>query len=383
MRIAYIYTALTSMGGVDRILSTKANYFAEQCGYEVYIITDSQAGRPPVFPLSPKVKHIDLETDFDIQYHHGLMMRAFYYFSLMRRYKKRLTKVLNEIRPDFVLTTLGRDMDFLPKIKDGSIKIGESHIAKHFTRNFHLMEQRGFPYKQIAHYWRRKQEKAVRRLDALVVLTGYDAESWATVRQAEVIPNPSPFTPEHFSSGQNKQIISVGRLNEQKGYDMLIEAWSLVAAKYPDWKLNIYGEGLLRNELDALIKEKKIEQSLHIYAPTPDIAEKYAESSLYVMSSRFEGFGLVLIEAMACGVPCISFDCPYGPSDIIRHSEDGLLIENGNIKKLAEAIVYLIEHKDIRLRMGEKARINSRRYVPEQVMNQWIDLFKKLKKEKE
>lgn len=383
MKIAYIYTALTSIGGVDRILSTKANYFAEVCGYEIYIITDSQNGLAPFFPLSPKIKHIDLETNFDLQYRHNLLVRTFYYFFLMKKYKTRLTKTLKRIKPDFVLTTLGRDMDFLPQIKDGSIKIGESHIAKPFTRNFHLMEQRGFPYRQIAHYWRRKQEKAVKRLDALVVLTQYDAESWKAVKTAEVIPNPSPFTPELFSTCQSKRIISVGRLSEQKGYDMLIEAWQTVSEKHPDWKLYIYGDGELKTGLKQSVRNKHLEESLLICDPTHDIAKKYAESSIYVMSSRFEGFGLVLIEAMACGVPCISFDCPYGPSDIIRNNEDGLLIENGNIEKLAEGIIYMIEHEDIRQRMGEKARINSQRYALEQIINQWINLFDKLKKEKE
>ena len=272
MKIAYIYTALTSIGGVDRILSTKVNYFAEQCGYEVYIITDSQAGRPPVFPLSPRVKHIDLETDFDKQYHHGLIIRTYYYFSLMKQYKKRLTNILKEIKPDFVLTTLGRDMDFLPQIKDGSIKIGESHIAKNFMRNFHLMEQKGFPYKQIVHFWRKKQEKAIKQLDALVVLTPHDAKSWESIKHAEIIPNPIPFIPQKCSTCTNKQIISVGRFSEQKGYERLIEAWAIITTKHPDWHLTIYGEGEQKNELEQLAKKKQIGTTFNICQPTQDLS---------------------------------------------------------------------------------------------------------------
>ena len=379
MKIAYIYTALTSMGGVDRVISKKANYFADECGYEVYIITDSQAGNPPIFPLSSKVKHIDLDIDFDKQYHHGLLIRAYYYFWLIYLYKKKLTKILKEIQADFVLTTLGRDMDFLPKIKDGSIKIGESHIAKPFTRNFHLMEQRGFPYKQIAHYWRKKQENSVRQLHALVVLTTHDAESWKSIKCAEIIPNPAPFSPQQYSTCTAKQIISVGRLNEQKGYERLIDAWAIVNMKHPDWHLTIYGEGEQKKKLKQFIKEKHLEATFHICQPTQEIMNKYIESSIYVMSSHFEGLPMVLIEAKTCGLPCISFDCPHGPSEIIKHGDDGLLIENGNIKKLANAIIYLIEHEDIRINMGKRARLNSKFYASEQIMKKWIELFTKLK----
>ena len=193
MKIVYLYTALVTVGGADRVVTEKANYLAEVLGHDVYIITDSQNGRQPVFPLSTKVKHIDLDVNFDKQYHHGLVIRAYYYFSLMRLYKKRLGKLLDEIKADVVITTLGRDLDFLTKLNDGSKKVGESHIAKQYTRNFHLMEVRGFPYKQIAQYWRRKQEKAVKKLDAFVVLTQYDAGSWKEIKVANIIPNSLPF----------------------------------------------------------------------------------------------------------------------------------------------------------------------------------------------
>lgn len=378
MKIVYIYTALVTVGGADRVVTEKANYLAEVLGHDVYIITDSQNGRQPVFPLSTKVKHIDLDVNFDKQYHHGLLVRAYYYFSLMHLYKKRLGKLLDEIKADVVITTLGRDLDFLTKLKDGSKKVGESHIAKQYTRNFHLMEARGFPYKQIAKYWRRKQEKAVKKLDAFVVLTQYDAESWEEIKVANIIPNSLPFYTEESSSLDKKRIITVGRLSEQKGFDLLVSAWSFITKKHPDWEIHLYGEGELENELKKSITQNGIEDSFIIHKPVKNIKEKYLESSIYVMSSRFEGFGMVLIEAMACGVPCISFDCPHGPSYIIKDGEDGILVENGNVEQLAEAISTLITDTDKRFAMGKAAKQNVLRYSQENIMKQWESLFYKL-----
>ena len=378
MKIVYLYTALVTVGGADRVVTEKANYLAEVLGHDVYIITDSQNGRQPVFPLSTKVKHIDLDVNFDKQYHHGLVIRAYYYFSLMRLYKKRLGKLLDEIKADIVITTLGRDLDFLTKLNDGSKKVGESHIAKQYTRNFHLMEARGFPYKQIAQYWRRKQEKAVKKLDAFVVLTQYDAESWKKIKVANIIPNSLPFYTAESSSLDKKQIITVGRLSEQKGFELLVSAWSYIAKKHPNWEIHLYGEGELENELKKSITQNGIEDSFIIHKPVKNIKEKYLESSIYVMSSRFEGFGMVLIEAMACGVPCISFDCPHGPSYIIEDGEDGILVENGNVEQLAEAISTLITDTDKRVAMGKAAKQNVLRYSQENIMKQWESLFYKL-----
>lgn len=378
MKIAYIYTALVTVGGADRVVTEKANYLADKMNHEVYIITDSQNGRQPVFPLSAKVKHIDLNINFDKQYHHGLIVRSYYYFSLMSLYKKRLTILLNEIKADVVITTLGRDLDFLTKLEDGSRKVGESHIAKQYTRNFHLLEARGFPYKQIAKYWRKKQEKAVKELDAFVVLTQYDAESWKKIKIAEIIPNFLPFDTNESKSLNKKQIITIGRLSEQKGFDLLVLAWARIAKQYPDWQIHLYGEGELENELRKQIAQNQLEDSFIIHQPVKDIKEKYLESSIYVMSSRFEGFGMVLIEAMACGIPCISFDCPHGPSFIIKHGEDGILVENGNIEQLAEAISSLIIDTDKRNSMGKAAKQNVLRYNQNNIMKQWENLFNKL-----
>lgn len=379
MKIVYIYTALTLMGGVDRVLINKANYLADTLGYDIYIITDSQCGKPTVFPLSPNVHHIDLEINFNEQYKYGIIKRFVFYKKQMKEYRKKLEQQIKTIRPNFVISTCGRDLDFLTEIKDGSKKIGESHIARQYCRNFHLMEAKGGIYKLVANYWRKKQERAIAKLDAFVVLTKHDAESWEPVKKAEIIPNPLSFTPKEQSKCTEKRIISVGRLTEQKGYERLIEAWSKIANKYPDWVVDVYGEGEQKEWLKKLIIDYNIGDSFTIYPPTSNIQDKYLESSIYVMSSRFEGLPIVLLEAISCGLPCISFDCPHGPSEIIENGKTGILVENGNVEKLTEAIEELIIHEEKRIKMGKQAHISSQRYSHENIMKLWINLFDRLK----
>ena len=380
MIIAYLYTSLTTVGGADRIITQKANYLTEKLGYEVYMITDSQEGHPFAFPLSPKIKHIDLSINFNRQYRHNACVRFFYYKFLMQLYRKKLENLFRTIKPDIVISTLGRDMDFLTQIHDGSIKIGESHIAKQYTRNFHLIEAKGSIHKLVAGYWRKKQEEAVKQLDTLVVLTAKDAHSWNPVRETVIIPNPLTLYPTRSSTCTGKQVISVGRLSEQKGYDMLINAWKKVASVHPDWTLHIYGEGELKDKLENSISHAQLTQQIKLCKPTPHIMDKYLESAFYVMSSRFEGFGLVLTEAMSCGLPCISYNCPNGPSEIIKNGEDGILVENGNMDKLADAICFFMENETIRKEMGEKARKNILRYSEKSIMQQWDHLFQSMKK---
>lgn len=378
MTITYIYTALTTFGGVDRVLTEKANYFAEAMNYDVYFITDSQAGRPPVFPLSNKVHFIDLETDFDEQYHYNIVRRFFCYRRLMKQYKERLSSTLEQIKPDFILLTCGRELDFLTRLNLPCKIIGESHISKEHCRNFHLMEAKGGVYKMMAKYWRMKQEKAIRMLDAFVVLTKADAFSWQCIREAHVIPNPIIINPDYHSNCESKNIIAIGRLNEQKGFERLIEAWSLIHADNQDWRLTIFGEGEQQKELEELIVEKGVTSTCFIKPPTQHIAHEYHNSSMLVMSSRFEGLPMVLLEAMSYGLPCISFNCPHGPADIIKNDINGLLVENGNIKQLASAIEKLTKDALLRKKMGEQAFCTSENYRIDNIIQKWIDLFNEL-----
>ena len=374
MKITYIYTALVTRGGADRVITNKASWLAEH-GYDVMIVTDTQLGREPIYPLSPKVVLHDLAIDFSLEYGHSLPVRAWWYFKLMRQYRKKLTEVLMKRQSDVVITTLGRDLDFLTKIKDGSVKIGESHIARQFSRNFHLMEQKGGLHKMIAQRWRKKQEKDVCKLDALVLLTREDANSWKGVTNTFVIPNPTPFYPEESSTCESHKAICVGRLNEQKGYEYLIDAWTIVSKRHPDWILNAYGSGEIKEQLQMRIDEKGVSNSLILNEPTSDIIDKYLESSIYIMSSRFEGFPMVLLEAMSCGLPCVSFDCPNGAKDIIEDGRNGFLVGYLNVEQLADNICKLIENESLRKEMSNHAREDVKHYLPTEIMKLWERLF--------
>ncbi len=377
MKILYALESVNLAEGFDRVIIEKANYFAEH-GYDTIICVTSHALAEPYFPISDKVRVIDLGLNFHQQYGHNLLYRAYIYFTLMHRYKKAMQQLLAVEKPDVVITSLGREIDFIADMQDGSVKIGESHIAKDFARNFHLMEQRGFPYRQIARHWRQKLEKAVRKLDALVLLTQHDADSWAGLTRTEIIPNSMPFFPEQASSCENKQVIFVGRFSEQKGLNYLMKTWEGVYKKHKDWTLHMYGEGEQKAILLNLIEEAGLTDAVVVHEPTRQIMEKYQESSIFLLTSRFEGLPMVLIEAQACGLPIVSFNCPWGPADIIKNGEDGFLVEYLNTDEATEKVCLLIEDTELRKRMGKQARINVQRYRRDRVMKQWTDLFTQL-----
>ena len=377
MKITYLYTELTISGGADRVLTDKANYLAEH-GYDVTIITESQMGRPVVFPLYPKVKLVDMGIDFNKQYEHIFLLRSIIYLKCIQQYKVRLKKLLKELKPDIVITLMGRSLDFITSINDGSIKIGEAHTTKAHLRSYHLLEERGGIYKILAKRLRKKQITNASKLSALVLLTPQDAKDWEGVTKTYVIANAIHKMPTESGTLTNKQAIMVGRYNDAKGYDYLTEAWTIVHQRHPDWILNIYGSGELHDQVENRIKDKHLENSMIMHEPTNQIIEKYLESSICVLSSIYEGFPLVIMEAMSCGIPCVSFDSPFGPRNIIKDGEDGILVEYLNSQALAENICKVIEDKQLRKRLGDKAKQNIQRFSQDAIMKQWTDLFEYL-----
>lgn len=378
MKIVYYLPSLQAPGGLERIITFKANYFAEQIGYEVTIVTSEQMNTPPHFPLSNKVKHIDLNVPFDVPYNQLRLTKLLKYPFRYYKFKKKFTTLLKKLQPDITISTLRRELRFINNIKDGSIKIGEFHITR-YSYGVEASQNSNRIPKFLKNKWNSSFIKQLSRLSQLIILTHEGAKDWPELNNITVIPNPIS-TPiiEKKADHSNQQVIAAGRYATQKGFDMLISAWKIVTNRYPTWELRIYGEGDLRNKLQNQIDSLGLSNNCFLEHTVSNIAEKYCESSIYVMSSRWEGFGLVLIEAMTYGLPCVSFDCKCGPSDIIKNEENGILVENGNIEMLAEKICYLIENEDIRIKMGQKARESAKRYLPEQIMPQWETLFKSL-----
>ena len=379
-KIVYCTPALYSAGGVERIVSVKANYFADVLGYDVTVIVTEGKGRASFFPLSDKVKVVNFELGFEELWRASFFRKVLLYLQKQRQFKKLLTAELMRIRPDFTISMLRREINFLTDIRDGSKKIGELHVNRANYRNFEQNESNALK-KLFAKLWMDSLVSKLTKLDRLVVLTEKSKASWPELSNVEVIPDPLPFQVEVKSDLHAKRIISIGRYAYQKGYDILLESWRLVEKTHPDWSLHIYGshDGGVGDykRLQEHIDDYKI-GNVFLHQSTNDIYSCYAESDFYVMSSRFESFGLVLIEAMSCGLPVISFDCKYGPKSIIQKGETGMLVPQGDIKEMAKAICLMIENDEGRQRMAVNARQESKKYHPQNIMPIWHEFYESL-----
>ncbi len=217
------------------------------------------------------------------------------------------------------------------------------------------------------------------RLDMVTALTPTDTANWERVMGHSVpirwMPNAVTDLGGARSTTEDKVVVAGGRLVRQKGYDRLIDAFEKVAQKHPDWHLRIYGQGELRKRLRGRITRSAAPDNMHLMGFTDQLPQKLSEGSIFALSSRFEGFGLVLIEAMGCGLPVVSFDCKHGPADIIEHDVDGLLVTNHDIDGLAAAIESLIVDPERRRKMGEAALRKSQQYSAEAVSARWEELL--------
>lgn len=380
MKIAYIIDSLANIGGIERILTDKMNYFAQNRGYEIYLITAIQEQHSFVFHLSNLIKHIDLNTQEHKQYLYKYPKRLWFKQISNQKYKKRLQTTIDLINPDIIIGTTKYKANVICKIKCNAKIIIESHVSKLHT-GIDDGHKRDIIINYFYNLYINKYHHDIKKYSHIIVsLTNGDAKEWNEPHKTYIIPNIITQISTRCSSCENKKVIAVGRITYQKGFDILIKVWKQVNLKYPNWKLDIYGEGELENELKQQINEKGLENVITIHPPTPNIYQEMQNSSIFVLTSRYEGFGLVLIEAMTNGIPCVSFNCPYGPSDIITDGEDGFLVPNGDIKAMADKICYLIENEELRKEMGRKAHQSAMRYAPENIMPMWEKLFNEIVK---
>lgn len=375
IKLAYCIPSLNHSGGMERVLTTKANYLAERLGYDVNIIITDNKDTKPFFPLSPKVNVVQLEVNIDDLWKYPTWKRLLIYRQKMRIYKQRMERCLKLMRPDITISMLRREINFLPDLQDSSIKLGEIHFGRYKYREANITFMPSFVNQIISRLWMLQLTSKLKRLKRFVVLTHEDAQAWKELNNITVIPNPITIETNKKSDCSPHKVVAVGRYTYQKGFDLLIKAWEIVHKKHPDWILNIYGGGD-NTAYQQLADRAGLHDSVNCNSLADDISTKYVESSIFVLSSRFEGLPLVLMETMSVGLPPVAFTCPCGPRDIIHDGEDGILCENGNISELANGICSLIEDEKKRKEMGSIAAENIQRFRLDNIMQQWDHLFK-------
>lgn len=359
------------------MLTMKANYFAEHFGWDVTIVLTEGKGKPLFYPLSPKIKVVNLDVNFEELWTCSFARKIIVYLKKQRRFKKLLSAELMRLQADITVSLLRREINFITQIPDGSKKIGELHINRANYRNFNT-EDAGMVKRLFARAWSHSLLSHLRQLEKLVVLTERDREAWTELDNVVAIPDALPFTPSSVSTLTAKRVLAIARYSHEKGIDMLLQAWTEAEKRVAGWWLDVYGDGD-RSPYEQQMAALGIEHC-RLHGRTDNVEREYLDSSIFVLSSRFEGFGMVIIEAMACGLPVVAFDCPWGPQSIIKNGEDGLLVENGDIHALAEGMVRLMSDEGLCRAMSASGLKNVRRFGIERIADQWRQLFEEIVK---
>lgn len=358
------------------MLLNKVKYLCNK-GYKIIVVTTDQQGKAPFYQFPQSVELIDLGINYSLDNGKKPIAKTFSYLKKRRLHKQLLTKVLFEQKPDITISLYPSESSFIPDIKDGSKKILELHFCKFFRLQYGRKGLLG-----LADRFRSSQdERIVKRFDKFVVLSNEDAGYWGPLRNLEVIPNAALENKEYKSDGASKRVIAVGRLDYQKGFDRLLKAWAIIPKELTEnegWHLDIFGQGEWEQMLQQMILQLGIEKSAKINAPTSNIWKEYAESAFLVMSSHYEGFPMVLIEAMSCGIPAVAYDFKCGAKDIIIPQENGLIVKEGDIEALAKAMESLMRDGELRAKMAANAPQVTQRYSEQRVMAKWENCFKSI-----
>ena len=370
MRILYVNDAWAIWGGLERVLIEKMNYLADHEELGVFTITYNQGDHPFPYPLSSNVIHRDLDIRLYRQYRYHGLKKLYYKYKLQKLLIKRLRFGIEDIKPDVIVCPRIDLIGYILKAKGNIPLIYESHSSRKWISKYEGL------LRNIKRYY---YESLVKKVQMIVALTEGDAAEWRKLTpHVSVIPNVVHLNNSNsYSDCTAKSVMYVGRFSKQKDIGSLLRIWDIVHQRHLDWTLHLYGG--YGEEQTALYQEiKQMESNIIIHEATSDIMEKYKESSILLLTSRYEPFGLVLPEAMSCGVPVVAFDCPYGPADIITDGVDGFLIRHRSIEDFANKVSQLMDDQKLRQEVGKAGIESSRRYEASKIMPIWKKLFEHL-----
>ena len=371
MKLLYIEKTLAIYGGMERVLTDKLNWLVEYGECDVCLLIANQGDHPIVFPLNPKIKYHDLGIMFHQVYRYPRWRRFRLLYHLHQLFCQRIAEMIQLFSPDVIVCTRLDHVYDVVKVRGSIPVVFESHnsyLAYKFEKYTWLQRL------QIK-FW----HQALKKTQMIISLSQGDALEWKKINpNVHVIPNVVHLNDTgRYSDCCSKSAIFVGRYSYQKDVHSLLKVWELVHQRHQDWQLHVFGGyGSLQDELQY--EMNRIGSNIVIHQPTTIIYEKYMKSSMLLMTSRFEPFGLVLPEAMSCGIPVVAFDCPYGPADIISDGVDGFLIRNHSISDYVEKVCLLIENENLIRKMGQAGIHSSQQYTANRVMPQWIKMFSEL-----
>ncbi|MEP3836585.1 MAG: glycosyltransferase family 4 protein [Algibacter sp.] len=370
MTIVFFIDQFYMHGGIERVLSIKANYLANDANNTIHIVTTEQKNNKSCYEFNAAIKFSDLA----INYHRN---KSYFHPKNLIKLPQHIYKskrILKKIKPDIVVVcSHSTDTYFIPFILKDIPKIKEFHYSKSIE-----IDKRLNPRNKIKRCFLKFADYVESKYDKLVVLNK-DEQKYYKSQNTTIIPNPLTFCPKDKAKFENKIVIAAGRIAQVKGFDLLIDIWDLVATKNRNWQLHIYGDGQQDyiNFLQQKIDDKNLGDVIKLQGATSNIQDKMLNSSLYAMTSHNECFPLVLLEAQACGLPIIAFDCPHGPRNIISE-KNGVLIELYNKEQYAKKLTNLFSNEESLKKMGKYAKKNTKGYTVEVIMDKWKNLFNEL-----
>jgi len=356
LKILILGGNFNNTGGTERVGSMLANGLCE-AGYEI-VLASISGGDSPFFPINKAIKTVSL-------------------FHSSGRTLYRTPTIIHKIRRLLIKESIDtlivvESMSILFTLP-ATLGLPVKHICwEHFNFNNDL----GKNGRRLA------RQLAARYCDAVVTLTERDKNYWlkGTKHKSQItaIANPCPFVIQKYAKEENTKIVlAVGRLTQIKGFDLLLAAWIQVNRSMPEWRLVIVGEGEDRAKLTEFIGSNKLTDSVELVGNTDDVSQYYKQAAIFCLSSRFEGFPMVLLETLAFGLPVVSFDCDTGPAEVLENT-GSILVPQSNVSLLAESLVNLMNNNEQRQIISARSKEKAEVYQPESILKQWINLIESL-----